>query len=137
MEDSKKKPIMVVVVLVCLGLAGAVTYMSRTESGGAESLERGEMMWVKCNNPDCGAEYQIDTKDYLMYIQEHMKGMSTPPLVCKECGKKSVYKAVKCGKCGLIFFSGTVSEDIADRCPECGFSKTEDDRKKVLEEKGK
>ena len=52
------------------------------------------------------------------------------PVTCKKCGKESILKAVKCEKCQAVFFYvfGNV-EDYADRCPECGFSKSEDERK--------
>ena len=46
-------------------------------------------------------------------------------LVCEKCGKESAFKAEKCEKCGKIFFAGAVPNDLADRCPECGYSKTE------------
>ena len=134
MEESKKKPIMIAVVVACLILAGIITFATKSgSSGGFDSIKRGEMIWVKCSNPDCGAEYQIDNKDYLEYIKEHSSPMSlvAAPLVCKECGQESVYKAVKCAKCGLVFFSGTVPNDFADRCPECSYSQTEEGRKKA------
>jgi predicted nucleic acid-binding Zn-ribbon protein len=28
-------------------------------------------------------------------------------------------------KCGAVFVEGTVSDDFADKCPECGYSKIE------------
>ncbi len=129
MEDSKKKPIMIGVVVVCIVLAVAVTYKRSSESSGLESLA-GKLVWVKCRNADCGAEYQMDSKDYYKYIEEHTTGSFTPPLVCKECGEESIYLAVKCPKCGLVFFEGAVKNDFSDRCPKCGFSKTEDMAKK-------
>ncbi len=131
MEDSKKKPIMIAIIVACIALAGVITYVSSSGGGsGIEAVERGEMMWVKCSNPDCAAEYQIDKKDYFMYIQEHQKGVAIPPLVCKECGEESIYRAIKCQKCGIIFFYGAVRDDLVDRCPECGYSPTEEIAKK-------
>ena len=52
MEDSMKKPIMIVVIVVCLGVAGLVLF-SGGEGGGVDSIAEGEMQWVKCNNPTC------------------------------------------------------------------------------------
>ncbi|MBN2317215.1 MAG: hypothetical protein JXM79_25035 [Sedimentisphaerales bacterium] len=120
----------IIVIVVCLVLAGLIFYATRSNNvGGIESLESGKLIWVKCSNPDCGATYQMDEKDYFLQIHEqtraHPMALQTPALVCKKCGKESVYKAFKCEKCGTIFFSGAVPNDFADRCPVCGYSKTE------------
>ena len=134
MEESKKKPIMIAIIVVCLILAAAIALKTGTgDSSGVEGLKRGEMIWAKCSNPDCGAEYQIDKKDYFEYVQEHQDPMAqyAPPLVCKECGEESLYRAVKCPKCEIVFFRGAVTNDFADRCPECGYSQTEEGRKKA------
>ena len=137
MEDSKKKPIMIAIIVVCIGVAGAITYITSSGiGGGIETVEHGEMMWVMCSNPDCEAKYQTDKKDYLEYVREHQKGLSTPPLVCKDCGEESIYKAVKCAKCGIVFFYGAVRDaKFKDACPECGYSKTEEIRKKARQVK--
>ena len=124
MKEGKKKPIKIAIIIVCLGLAGAIAFMSRPGRSGLDSVPRGQMIWVKCGNPDCGAEYQIDNKDYWEYIEKHRNPMSlsVPPLTCRGCEKKSIFRAVKCEKCGLIFFHGTNQTSFADTCPECGFS---------------
>jgi len=88
-------------------------------------------VWVKCNNPDCKAEYQIDGKDYFRHVQQYEGGLiAPPPLTCGKCGRQSVYRAMKCRKCGKIFFMGTMSEDYPDRCPECGYGRTGELRSK-------
>ena len=140
MEDSRKKPIMIGVSVACLVLAGVITYKTRSgSSGGIESIKRGQMIWVKCNNPNCGAKYQIDRRDYLEYLQEYLEkltrqhpssmGILVPPLVCKACEEESVYKAVKCEKCGTVFFPGDADSRFEDKCPECGHSKIEQMKK--------
>ena len=134
MEDSKKKPIMIGVVVACLVLAGVITFMRSSGSpGGLDKMQRGEMMWVKCNNPDCKSEYQIDKKDYFKYVEEHADPirMNVPPLVCKDCGEESVFRAIKCEKCELVFFKAAAAPGggITDRCPECGYSKQEELRR--------
>ena len=131
MIEGKKKPVMIGFIVVCLGLAGAIAYMSRSERSGLDSVPRGQMIWVKCRNPDCATEYQIDNKDYWEYIEKHRNPMllSVPSLICRDCEKGSVFRAVKCEKCGLVFFHGTVHGDFADTCPECGFSKMEEQRR--------
>jgi hypothetical protein len=129
-----KNTVYAVVIVVCLVLALVIFLMTRSGgSGGAGQLKPGEMMWVKCNNPDCKAEYQIDKKDYWTGIEEKVKvnplSSQTPALVCQKCGKESLFWAVKCENCGKMFFYGVVPSDFADRCPNCKYSKTEAERK--------
>jgi predicted Zn-ribbon and HTH transcriptional regulator len=139
MEESKKKPVMVGVIVACLALAGVVTYIrySGSSGGGVEAIPASEMMWVKCSNKACSAEYQISKRDYFQYMKEHTNPMSSAaPMVCQKCGKESVYAAVKCLQCGTVFFENSVPGDFPDRCPKCGRSETEETRKKRLAERG-
>lgn len=133
MEDSKKKMIMVVVVVACLGVAGAITFMGGSKETGIETIKAGEMLLLKCSNPDCSAVYDMEKKLFFETIQARRgeAGMTAgmPPLVCKECSKESVYEAIKCEKCGVTFFVGSVRGDFSDRCTECGYSKKEERRK--------
>ncbi|UCC99903.1 MAG: hypothetical protein JSW66_08475 [Phycisphaerales bacterium] len=135
MEDSKKKPIMIAVIIVCLGVAGAVTFLrSGGSEGGIDSLSDDKMTWVNCNNPQCKAEYEMSEKQYFKGIEERMNPaamLSTPALVCEKCDEPSVYKAFKCGNpsCSAVFFANSVPNDFADRCPECKRSETEEIRK--------
>ena len=134
MEEGKKKSVMIAVIIACIAAAGVITYVSSSGGGGGiETIERGELMWVKCGNPDCGAEYQIDQRDYFEYIKEHQKGLVRPPMVCEKCGEESIFRAEKCNKCGAVFFYEAVAEDLPDRCTECGYSQIEEDRKVVRE----
>ncbi len=127
MEDSAKKAVMIVVVIVCLAAAGVIAYKFRP--GRAPTVQGGTMMWVKCNKEGCGYEYQIDEKDYFGFILK--KGGASvvrsgiPALKCPKCGEESVYKAIKCEKCGKVFFPGSVEGPFNDKCPGCGFSKKE------------
>jgi hypothetical protein len=129
-EITMKNRTYIIVIVMCLGLAGLVFHITHPKSeGGIESLKSGKLIWVKCNNPDCGAIYQMDEKKYFWQIRErigaHAMALQTPALACEKCGKESVFRADKCEKCGKIFFSGAVPNDFADRCPDCGHSKTE------------
>ncbi len=144
MEESKKKPIMIGAIIVCFLLAGVMAYkysFSPEESGKDEFT--GQLVWVKCNNTDCGEAYQMDKKGYFDSVEELVRQkmtMETPSLVCEKCGKESVYRAEKCPKCAVIFFRGAAGRsDFADRCPECSYSKSEETRKQAREEalKGK
>jgi len=126
-----RNTVYVVVIVVCLIGAGIIFLLTRSGgAGGIESIDPSEMILVKCNNPDCGAVYEMSKRDYYKYIEEHSDPMmrTAPALVCKECGKPSVYRAVKCEKCGHVFFYGNPN-DFNDRCPECGYSKMEAERK--------
>lgn len=134
MKKTNNELIMICIIVGCLASAVVVSYRTfRGSSSGIASIKRGNMIWVKCNKPGCGAEYQIDQKDYFAYIEEHIgpADLFEPPLVCKECNAKSVYRAIKCEQCGHTFFYGTVRNDFADRCPKCGYSAERDRRKTV------
>jgi predicted RNA-binding Zn-ribbon protein involved in translation (DUF1610 family) len=135
MEDSKKKPIMIIVIVVCLGAAGVIFWGTTGGGGGTlDSISDEEMIWVKCANKTCNASYKTGKKAYFKYIEEHGNPLaqSAPPLVCEKCGEQSIYRAEKCQNpsCGIVFFSNSVPNDYADRCPECKQSATEESRKR-------
>lgn len=133
MEDSKKKWIMIGILVVCAVAAVGVTIATR--STGGSGLKSGMMMWVKCSDPQCGKSYEMDKKEYFDYVKDQQqKGVANVKLTCKECGKQTVMQAVKCEQCKAIFFYGAVRNDLGDRCPECGYSNTD---KKVKEVKKK
>ena len=79
----------------------------------------------------------MDLKEYHTFIQKNADSSSflPPPITCKKCGEPSVYRAEKCAKCGAIFERGTVPADFADRCPKCGYSQTEVNRREAAEER--
>jgi predicted Zn-ribbon and HTH transcriptional regulator len=135
MEESKKKPIMIAVIVVCLVVAGIITFAKRSGGGGGyESIPEGKMTWVKCNNPDCKAEYQMEEREYFKAMKERLNPaamMSTVALICEKCGKASLGKAHKCGNpsCGAVFFDNSVPNDHPDRCPKCKRSEIEEIRK--------
>ncbi|MFC1604309.1 hypothetical protein ACFL5F_04700 [Planctomycetota bacterium] len=138
MEDSKKKPIMIGVIVVCLVIAGLVTFARRGGGGGGiDGIPDDKMTWVKCNNPSCKAEYEMSEKQYHKDLQERFNPMarSTPALACEKCGKDSAYQAFKCPNpsCGTVFIRGIAGQnDFNDRCPKCKQSETEEIRKKRL-----
>ena len=72
MEDGKKKPVMIGVIVVCLAVAGLVTYMRSGDDGGIDSISDDETRWVKCNNPACKAEYEVGLKKYFQDL--HFQG---------------------------------------------------------------
>lgn len=153
MTNNKKKLVMIVIIVACVALAAAITYKKNVdyekESApiGVESIKPTEMIWVMCTNPDCQGEYQTGKRAYFEYLQANpptmeefaaiMKDPNKPstPAVCDQCGEKTVFRAEKCDECGVVFRRGAVAHDFADRCTECGYSKTEADREKVLKDR--
>jgi hypothetical protein len=134
MEAGTKKIVMVTIIIVCLVAAAVIALVGRTgRQTGYETIDPKEMMWVKCANPDCGAEYEMSKQEYHKTAQEKINLadlFQKPALVCNECGEESIYKAFKCPKCGKVsFWGGAGRDDFQDRCPECGYSETEDVRK--------
>jgi ribosomal protein L40E len=135
-----KNTVYAIVIVGCLILAGIIFLVTKSGgTGGVEDLPRGEMYLVKCNNEACGATYEIDRVDYYKAVDQKARAnpmsLQTPALVCQKCGKESVFRAVKCEKCGNVFFWGNPS-DFNDRCPKCGYSAEEAKRKARLAGEG-
>jgi hypothetical protein len=93
-----------------------------------ETSEHAEKIWVKCSNPYCGATYQMDQERFYAQIEARVRAnadvFQIPALVCKQCGKASIYRAIRCDECGHIFFYG-LHGDFGDTCPECGYSRAQ------------
>ena len=132
-ESRKKQLIMYLIVSACLILAVAITFFTRSTHYGIETIGRSEMIWVKCVDPACGAEYETGKRAYYEFVQANSSPMSVSraPLVCEQCDQNSIYQAVKCEKCETVFFYGAIPDDFKDRCTECGYSKTEDLRQQA------
>jgi len=133
MEEGSKKPILIGIIVVCVVLAGVITLKRR---GGGSRIPKEwekEQIWVKCINPECDYEGQMNKAEFYEwqenYPKEHPGVYVAPPMPCPECGKNSLKEAVKCAKCGHIFVKIYKGGDFSDRCPECGYSQTEQDRK--------
>ena len=139
MEEEKKKMIMIAAIVICLLLAAVITAMRlmKPGAGSIESISESEMMWVKCINPKCGAEYQMSVKDYYAAMQgggDTVPDGQTRLGRCKECGRDSLVKAIKCKKCGHVFVEGSVPDDFSDRCPKCKYSEIEDLRNQARQQ---
>ena len=135
MEDSKKKPIMIGIIIVCLTIA-AVVFIKTHSQGSDFTPVKGLKIWLKCTNEACGAEYEIELQKYQELMSEQgglppMNMMQAPVLVCEKCGKKSAYVAEKCRKCGTVYIM-----DNSGKCPKCGFDGSEDEQNAAAEKKG-
>jgi ribosomal protein L40E len=134
MEEHLKKRIMLGVIGGCLLLAGLISLMTRPRRMGIPAKFAKEFKWVKCRDPNCAEGYQITKKDYYVHIEKNTElwAMESPGLICKKCGEKSVYEAVKCEKCGSVFeVYSSVPRSFRDKCPKCGYSKIEKDREQA------
>jgi ssDNA-binding Zn-finger/Zn-ribbon topoisomerase 1 len=138
MQQGTKKIVMACIIVGCLAAAGIITYKGmRSSYRGIETIERGQLIWVKCNNPDCGVTYEMDKRDYFEQLEKRTgpTDMLVPPLVCEKCGRESVYRAVKCKNCGYVFFYRNRPGDFADRCPKCRYSETERKRREAAQQR--
>ena len=59
MDDSKKKPIMIGVVVLCLIVAGLLFSKMRSSSGGVGGMSDDEKVWIK-SNPNLGVSVRWD-----------------------------------------------------------------------------
>lgn len=135
MQKPKTQILTVLAVAAALVLAIATLRALRQKPQPTRHPEPRDVLWVKCRDPNCAAEYLVLMKEYHTYVQEHTDPTSLvpPPLVCTHCGLKSIYRAFKCAKCDLVSFTDSVPDDFADRCPNCGYSQIEVDRNKAAE----
>jgi len=115
-------------VLVVGFIAETVGIIGGEGGGGGGPTE----VYFMCFNPDCEATYSMSIDEY-RELMAQMGPMMMGPMMgqtmafeCKECGQQTAYIATKCPKCGAIFMMDYESDDYADRCPECGYSKTEE-----------
>jgi predicted RNA-binding Zn-ribbon protein involved in translation (DUF1610 family) len=133
MEESKKKVFMIGVIAVSLLLAGFITFSTLHKSSRHLNKLKGQTVWLKCQNPKCNHSFEMDMKDYYEQLQNNRSSNVTraSALPCPKCGERSVYEAVKCDKCGNIFFVDRIKRDYFDRCPKCGFSNEEKQREEA------
>lgn len=125
MDEGKKKILLTVIIVACIALAVIITIATQRNTGGLDSIDSRDMIWLKCRNAKCEHTWQMNKKAFYEYANKHKVGLEAPPVPCPKCNEDTGYRAVKCEKCGLIFERGSVPNAIADKCPKCGFSKIE------------
>jgi DNA-directed RNA polymerase subunit M/transcription elongation factor TFIIS len=126
MEESRKKIFMLGIIAISVISAGSITFLTMFKNSGHLNKLKGQIVWLKCRNPECNYTSEMDMKDYYEQLQENTT--RTTALLCPKCGQRSLYEAIKCEKCGNIFFVDRYKRDYFDRCPKCGFSKEEQQR---------
>ncbi|MBN2136717.1 MAG: hypothetical protein JW720_02815 [Sedimentisphaerales bacterium] len=132
MEDNVKKPLMIGIIVVCLGVAAYLTFSGggRKEGERKYVADENKMILMKCAVPSCGNVTEISEVEYSEFSKEHALEDSLPGMVCEKCGKPGVFKAMKCPYCGAVFLPGEAgSDEFEDMCPKCGKSKIEETRK--------
>jgi DNA-directed RNA polymerase subunit M/transcription elongation factor TFIIS len=126
MDPEKKRPLMIVVIVVCLLVAGLITW-SRLRSGDSMAAFKGQTVWMRCD--DCGAVYEIPKTEYVRWLEsiqdqakEAVVSGSLEAMECKECGANAAQEVEKCPKCGEVYQYGESGKGIPpDACPNCGW----------------
>jgi len=136
MEDSRRKQVLIALIATCLVLAGLITFLTTRSGNPGLEVFKGQTQWVKCANKNCEAAYELDKKKYMELVQEEARRNvdATGPMaiICEKCGEQSAFKAEKCEKCGEVFFYAAAGPgDFPDRCPKCGYSAMEEERKQA------
>lgn len=126
MDDDRKKPVMVVLVVAFLALAGGVTYWTQFRGGG-QTVEA-EPVFLKCQS--CGYVRETNTRDLQEEVDQGKiryddEGVAFFP--CPQCGKADMARAMKCEKCGEVFIPNYSNPRVnPDRCPKCKYSAAEE-----------
>lgn len=137
MDEDKKKNIIVIVSLICLVVAVVIIFKTYFQNSAISSL-RQEMVWLKCVNPKCNHEEEVNLQEYQERLEASgqnnmmlMPGVPPQVLECASCGQKSLMLAEKCQNCGTVFVPNYSSRNkFPDRCPKCGYSAIEESMKK-------
>ena len=120
---KKKDGIKIVIIVAALSLAVVVYVHSQSSSPGIAGY-KGQVVYLKCSNPNCGYVWKMDKGDYFQMIHEKYHD-EEKPVACPKCGS-SAYRAVKCPKCGKVFIRSRMQADgVVDRCPQCGYSEAQ------------
>ena len=127
MDDVLKKRLMIGITIGCLVLAIGITI--KINSGGSSSGSTGPIQML-CVNPKCGQAFELSEKEFSDMMSQNPGGgmpmlMETPVFKCTKCNEKSAYIAMKCEKCGNVFVPNYQTPDGFDKCPKCGFSKSQ------------
>jgi predicted RNA-binding Zn-ribbon protein involved in translation (DUF1610 family) len=132
-EKQLKIALLVSVAVTALLMVGfVIESFTDSSGGGVIGSIRGGGIWMLCENPDCEAAYEVTQEEFNELLRS--KGqilfgpgvMSRLTFVCRECGQETAYRGMQCQKCGALFIPEEGTGDYPDRCPECGYSATEE-----------
>ena len=68
-DESKKNKIMIGIAAVCFILAGITTCAHFSDNNVSLEDSDYEKIWVKCKNPNCETEYQMERDEYFMMTE--------------------------------------------------------------------
>ncbi|HUN80952.1 MAG TPA: hypothetical protein VMV81_05510 [Phycisphaerae bacterium] len=108
--NQKAKISVAVGILV---LAGGVFFWFN-RGGAEESLAKSDESKTAWMCAGCQGTFDLTAKE-VVTMEKAAGGM---PLVCPKCKEKKVYRAIKCAKCGTLYFSSDVP-DSPGVCPKC------------------
>lgn len=136
MSEEAKKYLVVGFTVVCLGVAGFMSYRTffGGSLGGGDTNPNIALLCSKCG----GFEVPADT-----VREELSKSLGTMPMMgpggmarqainCPKCNQKTCYVAQKCEAkgCQNIYMFGQAKDvNYPDRCPKCRFSFMENTQK--------
>ena len=129
MDDVLKKRLSIGIAIGCLVLAIGITVKTNFSGGGGGSGKAVSVQML-CVNPKCGQAYELSEKELSDVMSESRSGgmpmpMETPVFKCIKCNEKSAYIAMKCEKCNNVFVPDYQNPAVFDKCPKCGFSKSQ------------
>ncbi|HBG28031.1 MAG: hypothetical protein A2Y10_17545 [Planctomycetes bacterium GWF2_41_51] len=103
----------IILICGCLVLA-AIFYIIflKPQSSGISDY-KGQIVYIKCNNPKCVHVQEMDKAEYFTMLHEKFNDEERP--LCSKCGS-SARRYTKCPKCSQLYFHA------ADKCPDCGYS---------------
>ncbi len=124
MDEEKRKPLMIGIIVACLVSAAGIFYV--TNKGSSAPTRNTSPRQMLCINEDCGAEFEFSSEEF----REQMTQMARPPMrmmaptfICPECEQESAVLALKCAECGTVFIAGEAEDPrYSDRCPNCDYS---------------
>jgi hypothetical protein len=132
MTDETKKFLAIAAAVVCLAVAGWVSYNTFFgEGGGGEATGDMALLCTTCGGFEIPiSEFRDMMNKNAQNMMMPMMGPSMMAMECPKCHKKTCYVAQKCDKCKNIFVFGQAKDpQYPDRCPKCRFSQIEDMQK--------
>ncbi len=126
MDDDKRKPVMIGIIITCIVLAVGVTICTST-GGGTDSSDTAGSFLLLCT--ECNESFKMSRNELRTEMLQATGGApvgvveQTPAIACKSCGKNAAQLAIKCKSksCEAVF----IRDPQADFCPECGYSDEE------------